>query len=84
MKSFGERRLVKFVRLLPLSIKSINPIQKYPHITESYACILKIFVTTVNLSVDLLKNLLISFGICSNPKPSKNVIVLALTYNAIQ
>ena len=25
-------------------ITPIHPIQKYPHITESYACILKIFV----------------------------------------
>ena len=25
-------------------MKSINPIQKYPHIIESYACILKIIV----------------------------------------
>ena len=43
LKLFGEKRLVKSVKLLPLSIKSINPIQKYPHITESYACSLKIF-----------------------------------------
>ena len=40
-KLFVEKRLVKSVKVLPLSIKSINPIQKYPHITESYACILK-------------------------------------------
>ena len=31
----SEKRLVK------LSIQSINPIQKYPHITELYTCILK-------------------------------------------
>ena len=84
MKSFGEKRLVKFVRPLPLNIKSINPIQKYSHITELYACILKIFVTIIDLSVDLLKNVLNSFGICSTPKLSKFVIILALTYNAIQ
>ena len=41
MKSFGEKRLVKSVKILPLSIKSINPVQKYPHIIESCACILK-------------------------------------------
>ena len=44
-KLFGEKRLVKSVKLLPLSVKSINPVQKYPHLTESYACIFKIFVT---------------------------------------
>ena len=38
LKSFGEKRLAKSVKLLYLSMKSINPIQKYPHITESYAC----------------------------------------------
>ena len=66
-KLFGEKRLVKSVKVLPLRIKSINPIQKYPHITESYACILKIFATTIDLSI----NILISFGICSTPKLSK-------------
>ena len=53
--------------VLPANIKSINPIQKYPHITESYACILKIYVTTIDLSI----NILISFAICSTPKLSK-------------
>ena len=84
MKSFVEKRLVKLVMLLPLSIKSINPTQKYPHNTESCACILKILVAIVNLSVDVLKNLLISFEICSTPKLPKYVIVLTLKYNAIQ
>ena len=49
LKLFGEKRLVKSVQLLPLNIKSINLIQKYSRITESHACILKIFVTVVNL-----------------------------------
>ena len=78
-KSFGEKGLIKLFRIFPLSIKSISQIQKYPHITESYACILKTFVTIVNLSVDLLKNILISVGICSTPKLSKYVKVLTLT-----
>ena len=65
-KLFGEKRLVMFAKVLPLSIKSINAIQKYPHITESYACILKIFATTIDLSIDIL----ISFGICSTSKLS--------------
>ena len=84
MKLFCEKRLVKSVKLFPLNIKLINPIQKYPHITESYACILKMFVTIVNLLVDLLISFFISFGICSTPKLSKYVTVLVFTYNAIQ
>ena len=43
-KLFGEKRFAYSVKVFPLSIKSINPIQKYPHISESYASILKIFV----------------------------------------
>ena len=31
---FGENRLVKSFKLLPLSIKSINPTQKYLHSTK--------------------------------------------------
>ena len=34
--------LAKLVNLLPASIKSMNPIQKYPHITELFACTQKI------------------------------------------
>ena len=47
-------------------MKLINPIKRYPHITE-YACTLKIFVIIVDLSI----NFLISFEICSTPKLSK-------------
>ena len=46
---------------------SINPIQKHPHIIESHACILKIFVTTIDLSM----NILISFGMCDTSKTIK-------------
>ena len=52
LKLFGAKRLVKSVKVLPTSIKSINRIQKYPHIIESYACILKIFAATMNLSLN--------------------------------
>ena len=38
LKLFGEKRLVKSVNVLPLGIKLLNPIQKYPHIIESCAC----------------------------------------------
>ena len=44
LKLFGEKRFVNSVKVFLLSIKSINPIQKYPHITELYACILKMSV----------------------------------------
>ena len=41
-KSFGEKGLVKSVKLLQSSIKLINSTQIYPQITDSYTCILKI------------------------------------------
>ena len=37
---FKEDKLVESASLLLLNIKSINPMQNYPHIFESYACIL--------------------------------------------
>ena len=67
LKFFGEKRLVKSIKRLPLSIKSINLKQKYPHITESCDCILNVFVFIFLF----VKNVLISFGIYSTPKPSK-------------
>ena len=66
-KIFGGKRLVKTVKVFPASMKSINPIQKYSHNIESYACILKVFV----FMLLLLINAFISFGICSTPKLSK-------------
>ena len=38
---FGEKRFVNSVKVFHASIKSINLLQKYSHIIESYACILK-------------------------------------------
>ena len=67
-KLFGEKRIANSVKIFPTSIKSINPIQKYLHIIESYTCILKIFVA---MDKEQLINFLISFGICSTPKESK-------------
>ena len=32
-----QNKLVCFRKLLPFNIRSINPIQKYPHIIESYS-----------------------------------------------
>ena len=36
----GENKLVYSNKPFPFNIKSVNPIQKYPYITESYACTL--------------------------------------------
>ena len=80
LKSLGEKRFVYPVKLLPLNIKSINAIQKYPHIIESYACILRIFV----LIFLFLINVSISLGICSTPKLSKYVTTLFFTCKTIQ
>ena len=71
-------------KLLPFNIKSINPIRKSLHIIESYVCILKIFVVRFLLPVDFL----VSLGIYSTPKLSKQVTTLDVppslfTYKAI-
>ena len=68
---FDEKRFVYSVKVFPLSIKQINPIQKYPHIIQSYACILKIFNIMFLLCEVWLINALISLGMCSTPKESK-------------
>ena len=75
-KPFGEKRFVNSVKVFPACIKSINPIQKYPHIIESYACILKMVVV---MDKERSINALISFGICSTPKESKKVTSLFFT-----
>ena len=40
---FGEKRFVNSVKVFHANIKSINLLQKYPHIIEAHASILKIF-----------------------------------------
>ena len=52
LKSLGEERLVKCAKLFSLNIKSINPIQKYPHITELFSSILKIFACIFLLPIN--------------------------------
>ena len=74
-KSCDENKFVKPVRLLRLNIKSINQIQKYPHIIESQARNLKKFVMIFLLP----KNFLISFGVCSTLKLSNHVTLLSFT-----
>ena len=56
----GENKLVYCDRLLPLNMKSVNPIQKHLHIIESYSCIIWIFVVKFLFQIYFL----ISFGIC--------------------
>ena len=68
MKLFGEKIFVNTAKVFPLSIKSINPIQKYPHIVESYACTLKTFVV---IDKEGPMNALISLGTCFTLKLSK-------------
>ena len=68
LKLFGEKRFVNAVNVFSASIKSIKPIQKYPHITESYTCILKMFVV---IDKEQPINVFISLGTCSSPKESK-------------
>ena len=60
----GQNKLVSFNKLLPFNIKSISPIQKYPHIIELYAYTEKIFVAIFLSPIKFL----ISFEICSTPK----------------
>ena len=59
--------LVKSVSFLPASIKSMNPMQKYPHIIELFACARK------NIAIMFLfwTDSLISSGTRSTPKLSK-------------
>ena len=61
------KKQVKSIKLLPANIKSTNPLQKYPHITELSACILNMFVLMFLCSI----NVLISLGTRSTPKLSK-------------
>ena len=67
LKIIWWKKIIYSVKVFPASIKSIKPVQKYPHIIESYACTLKIFA----IMFSLLINALISLGICSTPKESK-------------
>ena len=51
--------LVKSVSFLPASIKSMNPMQKYPHITELFAWARKmlVFVFIPNKLFNLFRNM---------------------------
>ena len=59
--------LVKSANVLPASKKSMDPVQKQPHITEVFACTQKMLAI---MSL-FLANFLVSSGTCSTPKLSK-------------
>ena len=65
---------------LPASMKSMNPMQKYPDITESFASTRKILGFMFSFSTSSV----ISSGTCSTPKLSKQAISPLLQNNAIQ
>ena len=50
LKSQGKNKLVQSIKVLPAIMKSMNPLQKYPLIIESFPCILNIFVFYVFVS----------------------------------
>ena len=58
---------VKSVNFLPGSIKSMNLMRKYPHITELFACTRKVLAVMFLFPT----NSLISSGTCSTPKLTK-------------
>ena len=72
--------LVKALSFLPATIKSMNPMQKYQHIIESFVC------TGKMLAIMFLfpANSLISSGTCSTSKLSKQTISLLLQNKAIE
>ena len=65
--SYGKIKFVKSFNSLLESIKSMNPMQKYSHIIEVFACTRKILAI---ISLFLIKPL-ISSGTYSTPKLSK-------------
>ena len=58
-------------QLLPSNMKSINPMQKYQDVVESYACILYIFVIILLFPI----NFPISLRIVSTPKTCYILII---------
>ena len=62
--------LIKSVSFLSASIKSMNPVQKYPHIIESFDCTRKMLAFIFLFPI----NSLISSGTCSTPKLLKQTI----------
>ena len=65
---------------LPANIKSMNPMEKYPQISELFACTRKMLAFMFLLPT----NSLISSGTCSTPKLLKKTISFLLQNKAIQ
>ena len=61
---YDKTNLYNLAKLLPFNMKSVNPIQKYPRIIESYACIL----FNIRYNTFTSYEFLTSFGTCSTPK----------------
>ena len=59
--------LLKLVSFLPASIKSVNPMQKYAHITELFVCTRKMLAIMFLFPASSI----ISSAACSTPKLSK-------------
>ena len=70
---------VKSVNFLPASTKSMNPMQKYPHIIELFASTRKMAATMFLFPI----NSLISSETCSTQKLPKLTISLLLQNKAI-
>ena len=75
LKLFGEKRFLYSVKVFPARIKSMKPKQKYPDITSSYACIVKMFALMFLFceaeDKGRLADALISLGIHYTPKLSR-------------
>ena len=80
LKLIWENRLVKSVKFLLPSIKSMNPMQKYPHILELLACTRKMLA----IMFLFLTNSLIYSGTSLTPKLTKQTISLLLQNKVIQ
>ena len=72
--------LIKSVSFLPTNIKSMNPMQKYPHIIELFDCTGKMLTFMLLFPI----NSLISSEKCSTAKLLKQTISLLLQNKAIQ
>ena len=81
-KLFGQKRLVKSVKVFPASIKSINLMQKYPHSIESFACYSKnicFYVFITDKCFNFFRNMFYSKTI-----KISNIIILYIQSNPMR
>ena len=78
-----KKDLLIRLKFFPASIKSINSIQKYPHIIESYACILKIFAFMFLLLINTLISMLIWNMFYTKTIKISNIIIIKIKSNPI-